>query len=308
MRKGGIVPPEWQQPEIVTKYLQHLTERGLGEGTREVYAGVLNRLAVWLSVRGVSLTQATPEILGSWRTGMRCDRATIILYVTSAQLFYRWAHRHGHMTQDPAWAVPKPRAKPRLPRPVDEETLAAVLSVATGMIRVWIVLAAYCGLRAAEIAQLTWDDVRSGNGAPYLTAFGKGQKDRSVPLSPFVWAELLAWGRTKRGPIFRRADGRAFTPSHLDKIANTWLHETGFIETMHQFRHRFGTASALATHGDLVTVGGTMGHANINTTLGYTALASQVARAMVCAIQPPGWPGSSPEGSGVCPTCSRAMT
>lgn len=294
MRPKRQLPSNWKQPEIVYTYLDWCRERDLAEGTIETYRGNLNRLAYWLQAkRKMGLLHADRDDLSAWRSHLRQGKRTIALYVTTTKCFYRWCHHAGFIPEDPAWRVVAPRVPQGVPRPIATDRLGMVLELAVGMMRLWMVLAAYTGLRAAEIANLGWDNVIDfGDGERYIVIQGKGDKKRIQALSPFVWSELLLFGRQATGSIFRKRDGLAFSPNYLDKVANRWLHENGFWETMHMLRHWYGTAAARATNGDLVLVGHSMGHASTNTTKIYTEPFNPDVMVMVCAIQPAGWPGS----------------
>lgn len=293
-----MVPQSWEQPEVIYRYLDWLYQRAIGAGTREVYRGNLNRTAYWLhSKRGVTLLEAGQPELQAWRAQLCQADRTVALYVTTVKAFYQWAYRSELIPRDPAWSLPSPRIRPGIPRPVREQRLAVMLDLAVGMIRLWIVLAAYCGLRAAEIAALQWDDLseyedEDGSVRPYLRIMGKGRKERFIPLSPFVWTEMLLYGRGNRGPMFLTKTGSRFRANYLDRVANAWLTEQGFGETFHQLRHRYGTMGARVTRGDLLTVGTTMGHGSLNSTKIYAQMFDPFALEMVDAIQPPGWPGS----------------
>jgi integrase/recombinase XerC len=286
------LPLTWTTPEIVHEYLAWCQERELAVSTIQTYRGVLNRLAYWLSKKGAALLTATRDQLNAWRSQLHYTRKTVAMYVTAVRSFYKWAHRAGLIPTDPAWQLIAPRVPQGASRPIREDRLAQVLALATGMLRLWYVLAAYTGLRAGEIAALSWQDIVDYGDGQYIEIQGKGSKPRKQPISPFVWSEILIYGRQSRGPIFHKADGRAFSPNYLDKRANCWLHEHGFWETMHMFRHRYGTMSARVTGGNLLLVGGSMGHGNTNTTKIYTEVYMPEVLDMVCAIQPSGWPGS----------------
>lgn len=289
MHRGRLLPTEWTQPTEITTYLEWVQERGGLPTTLRIYRGRLNHTAHWLHERfGVSLLEATPQQLQAWRSALRLSRRTVILYVTVIKGFYEWAHRRKLRADDPAWDLPMPRARKSIPRPIDTGTLIVAIEGAPPMIRLWLILAAFCGLRAVEIAGLRREDVRSGD-KPYLLIEGKGNKERIVPIAPQVWNELLLYGMPARGEIFRRKDGLPFTASHLDKLANDYLHDMGIQETLHQLRHWFGTRGQEEI-GDLAVVGEVMGHASQNTTKGYAAASQPKARAMVEAIQLDPWP------------------
>lgn len=144
-----------------------------------------------------------------------------------------------------------------------------------------LTLAAYAGLRAAEIAQLCWSDLDVDHGLLLVTD-GKGGKQRTVPLHPAILAALQQLGQQRRGPVLVRRDGRSghWTHSVVSKYANTYLHALGFSDTLHSLRHRYGTAVYFASH-DLRLTQELMGHASPVTTAGYTAWDRSAASAIV---------------------------
>lgn len=274
----------------ITDYLHYLKLMGRSEGTRKVYRGRLQVLDEWLAARGVDLLRATPEDLGEWRAGLQLMPNTVVMYVSAARGFYKWACRSGRIRRDPAWAIPVPPKRPGLPRPIADRLLVRAIDSAPAYIRIWLVLAAYVGLRCCEIAWLDRADILDDLDEPVMVIRGKGGKVRVVDLSPYVLAELRAADLPKAGPAFPRRDGNRGhnTPNLISTVANRYLHSLGIKETMHQLRHRFGTAAWQATL-DMRLVQELLGHSSPATTAVYTQFARPKARAAVAAIQPEGW-------------------
>jgi integrase/recombinase XerC len=194
-------------------------------------------------------------------------------YVNHARKFYDWCVAEGILPVNPARGLPVPRAPRLMPRPISEERLFYALSTATPRVRPWLVLAAWCGLRACEIAGLRRENVLDRASPPTLIVAHdatKGTSERTVPLSSFVLAELRTAGLPGSGFVFRRRDGlrgpnKAWTVSHE---CNDHLHASGIPETLHQLRHRFGTQAYRQKH-DVLMVGRLMGHKDPRSTAGY---------------------------------------
>jgi integrase len=208
-------------------------------------------------------------------------------YAEHSQLgcFFRWAHLHGHLEVDPMARIPRPRCPRLLPRPIGEADLQVAIENAEGRVRIWLVLAAYEGLRACEIAALDRADVLDAAPVPALIAHGKGRKDRVVPLGELALAELRAYGLPARGPVFPRRDGKpGHTAAHrVSMVTNTYLHGLGITDTLHQLRHRFATKAYAAT-SDILVVGGLLGHADPKSTAGYAAFSDPRAVAAVRSL------------------------
>jgi integrase/recombinase XerC len=273
----------------VLRHLQWMTQRGLSPNTIEARRGALRRTEASI---GMPLLGATPEILETWRASLhRLTPTTISLYVGNVRQFYAWAASAGLITTSPARRIPAPRRPRRLPRPIGEEMLLEVLDAAPQRIRLWLVLAAWCGLRAQEIAYLRCEDIALGAHPPALTVSSeaaKGDRERIIPLCSFAVAEIAAAGLPLHGWAFTRRDGQPGPnrPWQVSHLANKHLHDCGSTATLHTLRHRFGT-QAYRGRRDLRAVQELMGHASPVTTAIYTAFDRPEALAAVESMPSP---------------------
>jgi len=163
-----------------------------------------------------------------------------------------------------------------------------VVAAAPRRIRLWLDLAAWCGLRACEIARLRCENIHLGPD-PYLHVAAdatKGIRERIIPLCDYVVAEIIAARLPPRGWAFTRRDCRAgpVNAGLVSKIANRHLLRCGVSATLHQLRHRFGTQAYRASH-DILAVKELMGHQSTATTTLYT-LADQPAQVAVVQALP----------------------
>ena len=239
----------------------------------------------------VPLLDATPAMLEHWRAGLRTGDEATVHYVSHARSFYAWALKRHLIETNPAAALPVPRLGRRVPRPIAEDALMTALAAAPRRVRCWLVLAAWCGLRAREIALLRLENILETAAPPVLIiAAGatKGHSERVIPLSAFVLAELAAARLPASGFVFRRADGRPGPNEawRVSQLANRHLHECGVTDTLHSLRHRFGTMAYRASR-DLRAVQELLGHQNPSTTAGYAAWDRAAAAAAVEAIPAP---------------------
>ena len=134
------------------------------------------------------------------------------------------------------------------------------VATAPPRVRPWLVLAAWAGFRACEVAKLRRENVLDTAAPPVLLVASdatKGTRERIVPMSVFVLAELRVAGLPHNGWVFRRHDGRhgpnaPWTVSHL---ANSHLADCGADATLHQLRHRFGSSLYKETQGSQIGTG-----------------------------------------------------
>lgn len=296
MMSRRILPVTWVQPEAITTYIRWIAENEGSDYTLRNYKGALNRLAYWLQINhSAQLLDATHEQLRQWRSELTetVERGTLVWYVRVVKGFYKWAHRKELVLRDPAWELPTPKLRRRRPRPIADANLLMAIEAASALLRIWLILAAYAGLRCCEIAALRREDIYDADDRPYIIVLGKGDKERTVPLSPFVWAELQWYGLPpRRGRIFCRTtkDGKLpYSANYVSKIANSYLRAMGVPDTFHALRHRFGTKGARAARS-LRTAQEVLGHSDPKTTALYAEASDEDAREMVDAIQPNPWP------------------
>lgn len=274
---------------VVGQHLEWLRLRGLSAHTVYSRQRVLARLETELAV---PLLLADERMLRAWRAGLRVSSDSVTGYVAHVRQFYGWALAERLILTDPAVVIPAPRRRRRLPRPIGEDDLMAVLDAAPGRVRPWLVLAAWAGLRAQEIARLRCEDLHSRHEPPVLvvTALAaKGGTERIVPLSPFVLAELERARLPGHGWAFLRRDGKPGPNSaaHISHLANNHLHNCGVSATLHQLRHRFATQLYQASGKDLRLVQDLLGHASLSTTAGYAAWDRSQAPGAVSALPRP---------------------
>ena len=282
----------------VEAHLAHLRLRGLSEGTVGVRRSVLGLLARFLEVEaGPALLSATADDLEDWQHGhAHLKASTRASYAAQTAVFYQWAADLGLIPDNPALRLVRPRQGRRVPRPFAPDDVTLAINCAPPRVRPWLVLAAYAGLRAAEIANLTRDQVRDTARPPVLVVRGKGDKERVVPMSALVLRELQAHGLPYQGHVFLRQDGQRGpnTPATISHLINRYLHSMGIPESCHQLRHYFGSSLYQASK-DLRLVQECMGHSSPQTTAGYVSYSHAAAVEAVEAVSAgeavPGLPG-----------------
>jgi len=272
---------------LIDKFCEYLTLRGKSDRTKSGYRYTLGRLGTWLAARGRTLMTATPDDLDLWRKGLTVSPNSVVAYGVAVHSFYAWA-RKKRLRDDPSLDLDLPSPERGLPRPIGESDLEMAIETATRRVRPWLVLAGYAGLRACEIAALRRDHIMNTADPAMIMIEGKGGKWRTVPLSPYVWTELLAAELPHRGHAFRRLDGRPGPNSAglVSKRANEHLRAIGLDDTFHALRHRFGTEALKGAGGNLRVVQELLGHSSPSTTQVYTAFVNPDAVAAVLALQP----------------------
>lgn len=186
-----------------------------------------------------------------------------------AREFWRWAMRQGLIDRNPADWLPRVRQKRTMAVVVPEGDLDRAMREAEPDMRRMLALAAMAGLRSAEIAAVRWSDIDRANGVLWVRE-GKGGKDRSVPLSGGLLAEL---GDPGEGPIV----GRTMNAKAVSAAIGRYLRGKGCDYTAHKLRARYATRFLAAT-GDVVAAAEVLGHADLSSITRYAVASSDTMR------------------------------
>jgi site-specific recombinase XerD len=193
----------------------------------------------------------------------------------------------GHLARPQPRSALRVREPRRLPRALDAGEASALLeSLRSWRDRAIAGLMLFSGLRSAEVLALTVADVDIARG--WARVSGKGGRERRVPVDAQVagWIQtyllaerpdtdttvlfVVAKGRNRGRPL-TPAGLRAIFRYHRDRAGVTAAHP-------HALRHSFGTALAEAGV-DLAVIQALLGHAHVDSSIGYIHLAPVRVRA-----------------------------
>lgn len=209
------------------------------------------------------LVDATAEDLRDFQKSFsHLAPASVNVYTRHVRAFYRWAYGRGLIPEDPSASLTVPRVAKGRPHPTTEDDLRTIFACTTGWLRMAYVLAAFAGLRRAEICRLERHDLDLSE-TPTAFIHGKGRKTRIVPLIPPVVAELLSYGLPPRGWVLTK-DGQPLDPERLSIDSHYHLAGLGIQTTLHSLRHSFATQALRATR-DPMFVRDLLGHESVAT-------------------------------------------
>jgi site-specific recombinase XerD len=185
----------------------------------------------------------------------------------------------------------RPEPLPLIPYGKRPRTLPSVLSPAEvlrlfdaappGRVRLRLQVLYACGLRLGELLHLQVADLDSARRVVHVR-HGKGGKDRFVPLSARLLAELRAYWRQYR-PTTWLFPGvppqRPLTHASVQRPFQRLVRRAGLSKhvTPHTLRHSFAT-HLLEAGVDLVTLQAILGHADLQTTAHYLHVRSDRLR------------------------------
>jgi integrase/recombinase XerD len=174
----------------------------------------------------------------------------------------------------------KPR---RLPSVLSVAEVAQLLEAARpGRERVLLQTAYACGLRISELLQLQVTDIDASRMV-VIVRQGKGQKDRQVPLSPRLLAELRQWWcrhRTRPWLFPGGTDRTMQSPLHAGTVQRMCQQVVARAKlkkpaSLHTLRHSYAT-HLLEAGVDVVTLQKLLGHRSLATTARYLHVSTRL--------------------------------
>jgi integrase/recombinase XerD len=167
------------------------------------------------------------------------------------------------------------------------------------------------GLRLAEALALTAENLDSQR--LLLRVLGKGQKERVIPLSPQLLAELRAYWlkvRPRRWLFPGKDKRRQLCASTVQRACQKICREQGLPRiTPHTLRHCYAT-HLLESGTDLRTIQALLGHYRVGTTALYTHVTLAGLRQVQSPLDqlPSPIPGSAPEATAPVPAAAKPET
>jgi len=161
------------------------------------------------------------------------------------------------------------------------EVLRLFAALPANRYRTLIRTAYACGLRLSEVVHLRVADIHSGRGV-LIVRQGKGRKDRLVPLSPVLLAELRAYWQRYRPADWLFPGQRPGQPLHPGSLQRSFARivrplRLGKRVSMHTLRHSYAT-HLLEAGVDVVTLQHLLGHRHLATTALYLHVSTQQLR------------------------------
>lgn len=198
--------------------------------------------------------------------------------------FHRFLLREKHTTHDPSALIESPRSLSSLPRLLSQKEVERLLLAPTGdspiatRDRAMLEVLYATGMRVSELVGLRLGDLKLDIGC--LNAFGKGSKQRLIPLGEDALEflrEYLQNGRLKllknssSEEVFLNARGKKLSRQGFWKILRAYAIKAEIKQKVypHMLRHSFAT-HLLENGADLRSVQTMLGHVDISTTQIYT--------------------------------------
>jgi integrase/recombinase XerD len=285
------------------------TEKGRSPATLQAYRRDARRWWGWLRSAGSGLEDADEAAIERFVADLRAEGlapGTVKRVVVVVRSLYRFLADEERLPGDPGADVATPHVPSALPKALTEDEVARIIDAVAGdepvarRDRAALEVLYGAGLRISELVGLSLGDVDLESGL--LRAFGKGAKERVVPLGRHAARALGDWlapgGRPALEPArwARRGDAEAvFLNRRGGRLTRqgAWLvvkrHGDavglGAQLSPHVLRH--SCATHMLDHGaDIRAVQEMLGHASISTTQVYTKVSAERLFAAYRAAHP----------------------
>ncbi|MBI4563389.1 MAG: tyrosine recombinase XerD [Planctomycetes bacterium] len=271
----------------IEEFLSYLrVECGYSPHTQENYGRDLRRFLAWAQERGADdPSLLSPRMLEDFPIHLQesgLESASVGRTVAAVRSFLKFLAKERRIDKDLSQALPSPRRRRTLPEMLSAGDTARLCDASRADARFPLrdraILETFyaCGLRVSELAALRVSDVHVEAG--YVRCFGKGSKERIVPLGQPAADALRAYFERER-PLIAGAGDRLFLGARGDglhritlwKLVKKYAAAAGIGSNVypHALRHSFAT-HLVEGGADLRYVQEMLGHASIATTQVYT--------------------------------------
>ena len=270
-----------------------IVERGLAKNTVESYSRDLQKFIDYLEKRNIRDLSALDNItIMSFLLELKSQglsSRTTGRNLSAIRMFFKFLVRENILKSDPTINIDSPKIRPHLPSVINLSEVDSLLSqpdvkTSRGLRdRTMLEVLYATGVRVSELVNLKVNSLNLEVG--YLIAFGKGSKERIIPLGDtarYYLKEYLSTVRPKylKGKtsafLFLNSSGKKLTRQGFWKIIKRYALKAGIKKKLspHTLRHSFAT-HLLERGADLRSVQIMLGHVDISTTQIYTHITQE---------------------------------
>ena len=283
--------------QLVLEYIRYLkAERNLSPLTLRNYEGDISHFLRYLnSVDGTGPLEVNRQVFRRYLAALRGEGigdGSVARKVSTIHSFYRYVVRAGRLADDPLAGVRPPKQKRRLPVVLSSKQIDSVIQSADGdsprelRDRAILELMYAGGIRLSELVGL---NIRSLDLIERTARiWGKGRKERIVPLGRSAAAALKCYMENGRGYLAKETTGEALflnrsggrlSRRSVELLVRKYAMKAGLDLKVfpHLLRHTFAT-HMLDGGADLRVVQELMGHASVSSTQIYLHVTEEQQR------------------------------
>lgn len=286
--------------DLIGRYEVYLaTERNYSDYTVENYVKDIEAFADYLAGNSLgellTITHFVPRYYLAHLRDLKYAPRSIARKLSSIRGFYKFLVREAYLTANPFSEVATPKRDKTLPRFLYAEELDALFEsinqkTPLGCRNFLLLELLYgTGMRVSECVNLSLNDIDFAR--KQVIVFGKGKKERYLPLHDNIIAALKDYLEFARPKLLARAKGAVSDFLFLNnrglplsargvRVALNIVadHAAEYIKiSPHMLRHSFAT-HLLDNGADLRSVQELLGHENLSTTQIYTHVSRETVQ------------------------------
>lgn len=307
----------WQpcQPQQAQqRYLDYLlVQKGASANTVGAYRRDLNRYLEYLERHRIrDLREVSAKTVEAFVSELRQGNpqqkplapASVTRALAAVRNFHKYLLGQGMVAENPGASVRTPKLPQRLPKALTVAEVQELLDAAGASddvvsLRDKAVLEMMyaTGARVSELTGMAVDDVDLEAEVPIVRLFGKGRKERIVPVGSYAREAVAAYlvrsrpvlasGAKANGALFLNLRGAPLSRQSVWEIIRTTAAKAGIKKDIspHTLRHSFAT-HLLAGGADVRVVQELLGHASVATTQIYTKVEIDTLREVYATAHP----------------------
>ncbi len=275
-------------PNLIEAYLLACRAEGKSPNTIRWYEQKLRSFCGFLCSRQLPLNpdDLTPEIVRGLVVHLQATGVSAFTtrgYVQVVKGLFTWLENEGYIDENPLHRVKLPKTPKYVVRPLEEDEVGRILDVIDPRTRAGardlaiLLLLLDTGIRLGELAGLTEGDglhaIREGT----MRVFGKGSRERIVPVGLTTQSALRRYLQIHRhasrsDTLFVSASGQALTAEGLRQAIRRLANRAG-VQGVHPHRLRHTAAvTFLRAGGDVFSLQRMLGHSSLEVTRNYVLL------------------------------------
>ena len=277
--------------QAIDDYIIFLTvEKGASGNTIEAYSNDVRKFAQYLEDAGIrrwaQVDTATVRGYLAWMQNESLTNTTRARNVAALKSFFRFLYMEKYTEHNLGELLDTPRKEKVLPKYLTVEEVERLMDAPDVTTphgcrdKAMLELLYASGLRVSELITLKLSDISFEMA--YVRCFGKGAKERIIPLGRYALAALDQYinhcrpkvdNNWQTDTLFLNKNGKGLSRQGFWKLIKKYGREAGIVTdiTPHVLRHSFAT-HLLSNGADLRAIQEMLGHADIATTQIYTHL------------------------------------
>ena len=275
--------------QMLDQFLHYLiVEKGLSKNTIDAYGHNLNRFLNYLGREGIHKVADVSQVdVRSFLLGLKNEKLSprsVVRNLVALRTFFQFLTREGLLERNPIGELESPKIAKTLPEILNLKEVEGLLEQPNSQTplgirdRAMLEVLYATGMRVSELTRLPLSQINLEAG--FVLVFGKGSKERIIPLGNEAMKWVALYLKTAREKISKRKGspflfinrlGMGMSRQQFWKNIKTYGRRAGIRKRIspHLLRHSF--ASHLLERGaDLRSVQMMLGHVDISTTQIYT--------------------------------------